>query len=81
MSVTLTADGRITLLERCDMAEAEALHSLLALHPAAVVDWRGCTYAHAAVVQVLLAAQPRLEGPPAGDFLRTFLAGALLKKL
>jgi hypothetical protein len=77
MSVSLTANGAIELRERCTMDEAETLHSLLTRNPGAVVDWRACTYAHTAVIQVLVAARPKLIGPPAGAFLRSFVEAAI----
>jgi hypothetical protein len=77
MSVALTGRGEIALRERCGMAEAETLQSLISRHPTAVVDWRECSYAHTAVVQVLLAARPKLLGPPTGPFLRSFVDRAV----
>jgi hypothetical protein len=77
MSVALTANGTIEMRAQCAMAEAETLHGLLARNPGAVVDWRACTYAHTAVIQVLVAARPKLIGPPAGTFLRSFVEAAI----
>jgi hypothetical protein len=77
MTVRLSADGAIELDGSCGSEEAETLLQYLLATPAAHVDWRCCTYAHTAIVQILLAARPVLRGPPASDFLRTHLDPAL----
>ena len=71
MTIKLSADGTIALEGACPIEDAELLQRQLLAHPAAAVDWRSCRAAHTAVVQVLLAAHPRLVGPPASSFLRT----------
>jgi hypothetical protein len=43
-------------------------------NPEALVDWRGCQQAHAAVIQVLLVTGPEVLGPPNGEFLRNHIA-------
>ena len=55
MSISLTASGKILLEGECPHEEAEQLLQLLLSTPGAVVDWRPCTSAHSAVIQVLLA--------------------------
>ena len=70
MTVRLSADGTIELDGICSIEDADALHKHMLTGRAAVVDWRTCTYAHTAVIQVLIAFNPVLRGPPAGDFLR-----------
>ena len=70
MTVRFSADGTIELDGICSMEDAEALQKHMLSTPRAVVDWRTCTYAHTAVIQVLIAFNPVLRGPPAGDFLR-----------
>jgi hypothetical protein len=62
--------GTIELQGACDLEDAEKLLQYLIDSPQATVDWRACTAAHTAVVQVLLAARPTFRGPPKGDFLR-----------
>jgi hypothetical protein len=69
MSISLTASGKILLEGECAHEEAEQLLQLLLSTPGAVVDWRACTSAHSAVIQVLLAAMPPMLGPPAGPAL------------
>ncbi len=78
MTVSRDADGTIRLSGDCDAADAEALLRHLGADPGAAVDWRGCTRAHAAVVQVLMALRPALSGPPADDFLQRHVAPLLL---
>jgi hypothetical protein len=69
----MEADGSIVLEGRCPVEEAEPLVRLLSQDPRAAVDWRGCEDAHAAVVQVLLAARPTMIGPPVSWFLRDWV--------
>lgn len=77
MTIRLSAHGAIELDGTCGSEEADALLQHLLSTPAAPVDWRACTYAHTAIIQILLAARPVLRGPPASDFLRTYLAPAV----
>ena len=63
MSVTRSDDGTVVLVGACGVEEAEPLLQMLVATPAASVDWRRCTYLHTTVIQVVLAARPRLEGP------------------
>ncbi|HZZ70367.1 MAG TPA: hypothetical protein VFE18_19525 [Phenylobacterium sp.] len=77
MSVQLTADGVIQLLDNCPSEDAETLLQHLSAQPEASVDWRLCDQAHAAVVQVLMAAGAELRGPPRGAFLREMVEPAM----
>ncbi len=77
MTVIREGDGVIHLSGTCPVEDADTLLRLLAEDPAALVDWRGCTAAHAAVVQVLMALRPALAGPPAGEFLQRHVAPLL----
>jgi len=70
LTLEVSADGAIALQGTCSIEDAESLQRLLLAHPGATVDWRACDGAHTAVIQVLLAARPRLVGPPASGFLR-----------
>ncbi len=74
MTVSLAADGTIELAGLCAIEDAEKLQQYLLANPHAAVDWRACAEAHTAVVQILLAAKPVVRGPPAGGFLRQFMA-------
>jgi hypothetical protein len=77
MTVMAVGQGKIMLKGACDVGDAEVLVQLLLQDRTSVVDWSACTYAHAAIVQVLLAAEPRLDGSPADDFLAKFVANLL----
>lgn len=69
MTVAVAEDGTILLAGDCPVEDAETLLRRLQADPAAGVDWRGCTAAHTAVVQVLLACRRRTHGPPQAIFL------------
>jgi hypothetical protein len=69
MTVELEPDGMIGLKGICPSADAEALLEHLLVSPDVAVDWRECESAHTAVIQVLLAAKPKLLGPPMSAFL------------
>lgn len=71
MTIKVSDKGTIVLEGACPVEDAELLQRQLLAHPTAAVDWRSCVAAHTAVVQILLAARPRLVGPPASAFLRT----------
>lgn len=77
MTVRVTAKGVIALEGNCPSEDAETLLQHLLATPATSVDWRACEAAHTAVVQVLMAAQPQLLGPPANprlaDWVEPFL--------
>jgi hypothetical protein len=77
MSVRRTDDGMIALEGVCPAQDAETLLQFLSRDRTATVDWRGCDQAHAAVVQVLIAADATLRGPPRGLFLRQFVEPAI----
>jgi hypothetical protein len=64
MTVLLSAQGLLVLEGSCPVEDAEALLQHLASTPTATVDLRGCESAHSAVIQVLMAAKPKLLGPP-----------------
>lgn len=73
MTVRLTAQGEIVLEGACSSEDAEVLLQNLIAAPAARVDLRACESAHTAVIQVLLAANPNVLGPPAGAALRDWV--------
>jgi len=73
MTIRKGADGVILLEGDCPLEEAEELLRHLLVDPRPAVDWRACTAAHTAVIQILLAARPMLRGPPEGEFLRAFI--------
>ena len=67
MTVLKSSAGMLFLEGECPSDDAEPLLQHLAQDPAATVDLRNCELAHTAVIQVLLAARPKLNGPPASD--------------
>jgi hypothetical protein len=73
MTVRLTTQSEIVLEGTCSSEDAEVLLQHLISAPNAPVDLRACEYAHTAVIQVLVAAGPRLLGPPAGAALRDWV--------
>jgi hypothetical protein len=73
MTVRVTESGTIVLEGICASEDAEVLLQNLLAYPATSVDWRGCEGAHAAVVQVLIAAKPKLIGPPASAPLKNWV--------
>jgi hypothetical protein len=73
MSVELSNEGLVRLSGACPQEDAESLLRLLVVQPGRAVDWTACDIAHSAVIQVLLAIRPDMVGPPAGDFLRTWI--------
>jgi hypothetical protein len=73
MTIRLTADGTIELEGTCSSDDAEPLMQHLLATPNPTVDWRGCEAAHTAVVQVLMAASPKLLGPPADVLLEKWV--------
>ncbi|MFV3126377.1 hypothetical protein [Niveispirillum sp. KHB5.9] len=72
------SDGTIRLLGNCTLEEAEMLLQLLLDHPGAVVDWSDCSGLHGAVLQTLMAGRRRMVGEPADEFLRRWMAPALM---
>lgn len=65
-------DGRIFLEGRCRVEDAETLLSELQHWPDSVVHMDAAETIHSAVVQVLLAAKPRIEGASKHDFLARY---------
>ena len=73
MTVQLLASGTIELEGICPSDDAEVLLQHLLATPGALVDWRACESAHTAVIQILMAAKPRLLGPPAARHLQDWV--------
>jgi len=73
MTIHISSDGTVELEGVCASEEAEALLRHLLLNPDATVDWRNCETAHSAIIQVLMAARPRLLGPPVGMALKSWV--------
>jgi hypothetical protein len=77
VSISQSSDGTILLEGACLDDDAELLLAMLSSTPAAPVDWRLCTAAHSAVLQVLLASGAHVTGPPADPGLARWLAPLL----
>ena len=73
MTVQFDEQGNIVLSGQLAASDAEEFLRSLLQNRSAVVDWRECSSAHAAVIQVLLVARPQLNGPPSGSFLRDYV--------
>jgi len=73
MSISLSASGVILLSGVSLLEDAEELLRLLIDNPDSAVDWRACESCHAAILQVLMAAGPRLIGPPRSQFLKRWM--------
>jgi hypothetical protein len=73
--MTIHYDGACARLEAAASVEdAEPLAQWLLGQVEPVVDVRACAQPHAAVLQVLLALQPTLQGPAADPVLDAVLA-------
>ena len=79
MTITLHDENTIRLIGACPAEDGETLIQYLLANPMALVDWRGCETAHAAVIQVLLVSGRPIEGPPANEFLRHFISPTLAR--
>jgi hypothetical protein len=77
MTVRTTVQGAIVLEGTCPSEDAEILLQNLVATPGAQVDLRTCEFAHTAVIQVLMAANARLIGPPADPALRDWVCPIL----
>ena len=69
--IRIMGDGRIE--------DAETLTGLLHAHPGRSIDLAEAGMLHTAVVQVLLAFRPRLDGRTGDDFVNTWLLPELQK--
>lgn len=77
MSVRL--DGNVVILEgACRVEDAEPLLGWLRADRARMVDLAGAEHLHAAVLQVLMALRPAIRETARDDFLRDWVAPALI---
>ena len=74
MTVRLNSDGVILLAGACPVEDAETLLEHLQARREGPVDWSGCTALHTAVLQILMAAKPKLLGECGDEFVRTWAA-------
>jgi hypothetical protein len=72
MTVRLDNEGVIILAGECPVEDAETLLEHLQARRAGPVDWSGCTRLHTAVLQVLMAAKPKLVGECGDEFVRAW---------
>ena len=75
MTVRRDQAGGIFLEGSSGAEDAETLLQMLVETPEAPVDWTRCGELHTAVVQVILAAKPRLSGLCGDSWLRPWLLG------
>ena len=80
MTVTVKRDGLIELSGRCSVDDAEALQRHLLTAPDSTIEWSACEQLHAAVLQVLLVAKPRIRGEPSSSFLSAHVAPLLRRE-
>jgi hypothetical protein len=79
MSVRL--DGNVIILEGpCRVEDAEPLLGWLQADRGRMVDLAGAEHLHAAVLQVLMALRPAIQGEAKDAFLRDWIAPALMGK-
>jgi hypothetical protein len=70
-------DGVLHLEGSCPVEEAEILLEFLLTNPGIPVAWSGCRHLHTAVLQVLMALRPPLQGVPDDAFLRRWIPPSL----
>lgn len=78
MTIRTAAPELIVVEGDCASEEAEMLLQRLLAAPAAVVDLQRCDSMHAAVIQVLLAAEPTLKLPATDTAMGNWLRAVLL---
>jgi hypothetical protein len=72
--MTVHLDGEVLRLTgECRVEDAEPLYALLHAVPARRVDLSGAAHLHAAVVQVIMALRPCVEGPVTDPFTARWL--------
>jgi hypothetical protein len=74
MTVRLNNEGVIILAGECPVEDAETLLEHLQARRDGSVDWSGCTALHTAVLQILMAARPKLVRECGDGFVRTWAA-------
>ena len=77
MTVRLLERAVIELSGTCGVGDAETLQRGLLAAPDSTVKWDACEQLHTAVLQVLLAARPRVRGVPSNPFLAKHVAPLL----
>jgi hypothetical protein len=77
VSVRRDPAGTIRLEGGCPVEDAEPLLRLLQDTPAARLDWSQCGVLHSAVVQIVLAARPELDGTCGDPLVARWIAADL----
>jgi hypothetical protein len=74
MSLRQDPDGTIVLFGSCPVDEAEPLHRMLLSVSSAQVDWTQCSHLHSAIVQLIVAARPTINGPCGDQFVDRWIS-------
>jgi hypothetical protein len=77
MTVRMSDDGTILLVDDCPAEDADPLFQFLLAYPQAAIDWRSCRFAHTAVIQVLMAAGRTPAGSTPNEYLELMVKPAL----
>lgn len=73
-------DSTLIARELLSVEEAETVLEWLIQHPRGQLDLTDCTHVHAASLQVLLAARPKISAWPRHAALADWLQAALLSE-
>ena len=74
------SDNQLVVRELLSVEDAESLLDWLIQHPRGRLDLADCTHLHAANLQVLMAARPKIAAWPRHDDLAGWLRAALLQE-
>jgi len=74
------SDNQLVVRELLSVEDAERLLDWLIQHPRGRLDLTDCTHLHAANLQVLMAAQPKITAWPSCDALADWLRAALIQE-
>ena len=73
MTVRRVDDATIELEGVCFLEDVDPLLQHLSAAPRSTIDWRSCDAAHAAIIQLMLAAGVAVFGQPRGEFLKNMV--------
>ena len=74
------SDNTLVARELLSVEDAERLLDWLIQHPGGRLDLTDCTHLHAANLQVLMAARPKIAAWPSRDVLADWLRAALIQE-
>lgn len=80
MTVDTSGFDAIHLSGDCGLEDAEPLLRALLAAPTRPVNWTRATSAHTAIIQVLIALEPAVDGPPASLYLRKWIHPLLKRR-